>query len=239
MKLLEKILVPVQFDNKTEEHVVLAGKLAQRFNSELLLLHVLPYEAKSDSIKESIARSVKTEFNRIKDNLSGMDLEIREILQYGNTFDQIMNTADFENVNVIIIGNNEPKSNGNFKISILAEKLLRKAEKPVWIHRKGKSTEPDSVLCPVDFSDASKRALNNAIKIARMLDSQLHIVHVLEPMNLQYSPRLKIDYVELEKNRDNESNEQFENFLTEFNFSGIKYEAKRLKGDAFVEIQKY
>jgi len=239
MKLLEKILVPVQFEKSAEEHVILAGKLAQRFNSELLLLHVLPDEAKSDSIKDMITRSVKNEFKGIKNNLSDMGLEIREILRYGNTFDQIMDTAEEENVNVIIVGNNEPKSNNNFKISILAEKLIRKAEKPVWVHRDGKSLEPDSIMCPVDFSDASERALNNAIKIARMLGSNLHIVHVLEPLTAQYSPRLKVDYSELEKNRDAESKEQFDKFLAEFNFSGIKHEITWLKGDAFERITEY
>lgn len=53
---------------------------------------------------------------------------------------------------------------------------------------------PKKIVCSVDYSDASERALNNAIKIARTFKSDLQIINVLKPMDARYSPRYKVDF---------------------------------------------
>lgn len=39
-----------------------------------------------------------------------------------------------------------------------------------------------SVLCPVDFSDFSKRALDHAVAIAHRYDSKVTVLHVYPPI---------------------------------------------------------
>jgi len=239
MKLLEKILVPVNFEEKYNPQVELALKVAQRFNSELILLHVLPSEAKAKAVHDIVVRSVNTEFKKLEEKFIDANVLTTRLVRYGNIFDQIITVSEDENVNVIIIGNENNKSENAFRIGILAEKLTRKAEKPVWVHRNDQSTEPENILCPVDFSDASDRALNNALKIARIFNSKLHIVNVFEPMGNLYSPRLNLDPDNLDKKNEIDNQKMFDSFIGKFNFSGIKYNVVALKGDPYKKISAF
>lgn len=238
MKLLEKILLPVNFKSKFSGQLDLGINIAKKFNSELILLHVLPVEAQNKAVNKLLVNTVEKEFKAITKKYYDSQLKISTLIKYGNKFDQVLAVSEDENVNAIIIGNDNNISN-NGKLNLLAEKLLRKSEKPVWVHGVGFDINPNSILCPVDFSDASGRALNNALKISRNLNSKLFVVNVFEPSQNNYSPRLDIDYKSLDKERSLDNEKDFANFLTQFNFSGVNYETVQLKGDAFNEIVKF
>lgn len=239
MKLLEKILVPVNFESRYDSQLDLALNVAQRFNSELILLHVLPPEAESGSINELVTRAANKEFEKLEEKAAEANVIANRLITYGNTFDQIMTVSEDENVNVIIIGNEIIHSDNGFKIGILAEKLTRKSQKPVWVHRTDKSTEPENILCPVDFSDASARALNNALKIARIFNSKLYILNVYESISSLYSPRLKVDPKEIDEQHEKDNQKYFDSFLKDFNFSGINKEVVSLKGEPYEKISKF
>ncbi len=239
MKLLEKILVPVNFEDKYDSQLELAANLAQRFNSGLLLLHVLPDEAKSGAVKELVLRAVNAEFEKLTEKVQRENISLKTELRYGNTFDQIMTVSEDENVNLILIGNEENAANSQFKISVLAEKLTRKSEKPVWVHRTDSAIIPANILCPVDFSDASHRALKNALKVARIFNSKLHILNVYEPAESFYSPRIRVSPAKIDRKKEKENKKLFDEFLADFNFSDVKYKVELLKGEAYVVISNY
>lgn len=239
MKLLEKILVPVNFEKKYDSQLDMAINVAEKFNSELILLHVLPQEAKTNSVKELISKAVNKEFEELLQKTKTHKVKTTPMLKYGNVFDQIINVSEDENVNVIIIGNETQREGSEFGIGVLAEKLTRKAQKPVWVHRTDASTSPKEILCPVDFSEASARALNNALKIARIFNSRLNIINVYEPLENMYSPRFKIDPTDENQKKEAENKRMFKNFLDKFNFSGVNYQFELLKGDAYLKISEY
>ena len=239
MKLLEKILVPVNFESRYNSQLELAIKVAQRFNSELILLHVLPEQAKVAAVKDLILRAVGAEFEKLQAKVEEENVLSVTEHRYGNTFDQIVNASEDHNVNVIIIGNEMKSSQNGFGIGILPEKLTRKAQKPVWVHRSDASTEPENIICPVDFSEASRRALNNALKIARIFSSMLYIVNVFEPMGNLYSPRLNLDPHDEDSELEKENTEQFEKFIQEINFAGVQYQKVQLKGEAYEKISEF
>lgn len=239
MKLLEKILVPVNFEQKYDTQLDMAINVAEKFNSELLLLHVLPQEANTNSVKELITRAVNKEFERLLSKTENHKIKATPMLKYGNIFDQIVSVSEDENVNVIIIGNAFRDDEHEFGINVLAEKLIRKAQKPVWVHRTDTAISPKEILCPVDFSEASGRALSNALKIARIFDSKLNIINVYEPLENMYSPRFNVDPTEENKKRESENKKMFEDFLTNFNFKGVNYQSELISGDAYKEISDY
>jgi nucleotide-binding universal stress UspA family protein len=239
MKLLEKILVPVNFERKFDSQLDMALNVAEKFNSELILLHVLPLEAKTNSVKELINKAVNKEFEELLLKTKSNKVKTTPMLKFGNVFDQIINVSEDENVNVIIIGNETPRQGQEFGIGVLAEKLTRKSQKPVWVHRTDASTSPKEILCPVDFSEASARALNNALKIARIFDSRLNIINVYEPLENLYSPRFEIDPTDENQKREAENKRMFKHFLDKFNFSGVNYHSELLKGDAYLKISEY
>ncbi|MEE4115952.1 MAG: universal stress protein [Marinilabiliaceae bacterium] len=236
MKLLEKILVPVNLDTLINNHLDTAAKLADKFNSQLILVSVLPDEARKESIKIIINKHIKSSLSQIADSLRSKNLKVDTRILFGNTFDRIITTAENENVNLILVSNNDDNPGGRYNIDVVAEKLIRKSQKPVWVVKEGSRSFPEKILCSVDYSDASERALNNAIKIARTFKADLQIINVLETMDLRYSPRYKVDFEEENKRIELENEKKFNEFIGKFNFTDINYRTQILRGMPHKEI---
>lgn len=239
MKLLEKILVPLDFESNVENQMLIAENLATAFNSEVILFHVLPTEAELASIKSLVSEYIDSQLNKIAAGLDRKDIKYRKVIRYGNVFDRIMAFAQENNVNLILVTDGADSSGNNYQVSVITEKLMRKSEKPVWVVRHNCKSLPKNILCPVDFSDASARALNNAIKIARTFKAELHIINVFEPLQESFSVRLNINYKEENTRLKKENEIKFKEFLDEFNPSGIKHHITSLTGKANEEIVRF
>ena len=236
MRLLEKILVPVRINETSAEQLNVAIQLANKFHSQVILLHVLPIEAKKDSINSLIMKYVDDDFKKVLDNLIKKGIHAEKRIGYGNMFDQIISVAEIENVNLILMVNDMEYIDDNYKIDVVAEKLIRKSQKPIWIVKSGSNTIPDNILCPVDFSDASERALNNAIKISRTFQSKLFVITVFEPLEENFSMRYNIDYKKENEILENETKKKFEDFIKKFNFTDVDYETKLIRGKTHEKI---
>lgn len=239
MKLLEKILVPIDIEKVSNDQLEVAVKLADSFNSKIILLSVLPEEAKQDSIKNYIESFTKAELNKLIDFMSYPEDKISTILEYGNRFNKIISVSESENVNLIIHVNHSSGSDEKVLIDVLSEKLVRKSSKPVMIVKPGVNIVPKTILCPIDYSDSSERALKNAVKIARVFNSTLFIINVYEPIEESFSGRLNIDFNEENKKQESLNKQQFEDFISKFNFTELNYKTNILTGNPESVIKEF
>jgi len=236
MKLLEKILVPVTLDDNGNPHLETAVKLANTFHSQLIFVHVLPEQAKHKSVQQLVAKHVDNALESIRKDLKLGEKSYTQIIEFGNTFDRIVTVAEDENVNLILFPNFIEQHNGKYGLDVVAEKLVRKSQKPVWIVKADGKAFPESMLCTVDYSNASRRALNNAIKIARTFKKRLYILNVLMPIEDNYSPRYTVDLQAENARNMKENMVLFDQFLSEFNFTDVDYEAEIIEGVPEKEI---
>lgn len=239
MKLLEKILVPVDIEKVSNEQLEVAVKLAENFGSKIILLCVLPEEAKLDSIKKYIENFTKTEIEKVINSMSYPREKIDFIIEYGNRFNKIISLSESENVNLIVNINQKSDSDNGAQIDVLSEKLVRKSAKPVMIVKPGTNIVPKTILCPVDYSNSSERALKNAVKIARAFNSKLFIMNVYEPLEENFSKRLDIDFDEENKKQQAINKQQFESFLSQFNFTELDYETIIANGNPELVISEF
>lgn len=158
MKLLEKIVVNVNLDNSFHNSIEIAEQLAMKFNSKIILLSVLPKEAKLESINNYITSYAENQLTHLSKGLSYTKDKIENRIEYGNAFETIVSISEIENVNLIINSVDESAVNSDTKIDILSEKLVRKSVKPVMIVQSDTNPVPQTILCPVDFSKSSERA---------------------------------------------------------------------------------
>ncbi len=91
------------------------------------------------------------------------EVPVEKVVVDGVAFDQIISQAELLDVNVIVLGSGAGA--GGSQLGITAERVCRKSQKPVWVVSPGASGFPRSILCPVDFSKPSERALRNAIHV--------------------------------------------------------------------------
>ena len=156
--------------------------IAKKFESELILLHVLPENETTDYLKSLVSDKMEEFVNQIKQQ--GVDCYYELIS--GNTIDAISTTAQRKRVNLVLLGASRARKLEH-KLGSNSEGIIRTVSMPVWVIEKDKPLAFNSILCPVDFSDESKIALDNAIHLSRRFDSKLKILHVVKSHTIAWS----------------------------------------------------
>lgn len=236
MKLIEKILLPIDVNEDSKEQLNTAIELARLYSSEIIIMYVLPDEDLHDSIKKLVISAVSDSLKKAHESLLEKGVITREpVIEYGNPFDKIFQLAVKENVNLILTGSGRKSKNEKFKLGTTVEKLIRQSAKPIWVVKSDQERKLTNILCPVDFSDPSRRALKNAILLAKKYNTALRILGVHEQVTYSY-PKV-MDYLEKEKNNIlNRFSEEMNQFLKEFDLNGIDHKIDIQEGTAHERI---
>lgn len=212
MKLVEKILLPVDVNHVCNEQLNSAIKIAKEFNSEVSVMYVLPETEVHPEIKEFLTKNINETLAKVIKILDNEKVSCTQpIVDSGNAVDKILQTANEQNVNLILICSGNKSENEEFQLGTTAEKLIQLSDVPVWVAKSDQNLVIKEVLCPIDFSDPAKRALRNAILLSNNFDSKLRILGVYEPF-FTTSPRIKID----EKLENEKLQKKFEQKMNEF-----------------------
>ncbi|MDP2237736.1 MAG: universal stress protein [Bacteroidales bacterium] len=236
MKLLEKILVPVDVNTGSEEQINATIRLANVYNSEILLMYVAPDKELNEEIKNIVLKSITESLNEIKEILESNKVKVREpIIAFGSIADTIAQKGNLEKVNLVLIGANKKKKRAKFKLGIIAEQIIRISDVPVWLVNAEQKTFFKHLLCPVDFSEPSKRALSNAILLARKHKSTLSILTVYEPL-ASVSKKINIDLEEENASRLKRVKNEMDTFIKDLDLEGVDHKIEIKSGIADKKI---
>jgi nucleotide-binding universal stress UspA family protein len=195
MKLVKRILVATDFSPSADDALKTATSIAKQFQSEVLLLHVIPGDVEATTEERQLVE--KTVAKRLQERADQLQIAgvptVETLVRHGVAFSQIDAAANECDVNVIVIGAGKLTDAGQFYLGTTAGRLRRKAAKPVWVVSPESSPTIDKILCPVDFSSASARALRNAIHLARGLSAELTVMSVLQSLSNYYEDPVEVD----------------------------------------------
>jgi len=188
-----KILLPVDFSERSVGAVHCAQRLAQRFSPEIILLHVLApmqyrlgdtemggvmlgdlYRAQLESLTLDLEQFQQAE-------LAGCN--VRRLVVDGDPAFRIIEFAHDEKVDLIMMPTHGCGLFRRFILGSNTAKVLHDVECPVWtgVHIAESATRPVEVrhvLCAVDLGSQSERALKWAHWLSRTLEAQLTLLHV-------------------------------------------------------------
>ncbi len=239
MKLLEKILVAINVNETSHVQIKVAKELAKKFNSNLILMGVLPADAQKSSVNAMITNYVEKSLDEIESDLQRTGISVEQKLVYGSVLEQVITISEKEDVNLILVPEKFSPADEDHKVGVVVEKLVRKCQKPIWVVDSEGKEFPGDIVCSVDYSDASERALHNAIRMARHFKSKLYIVNVVEPLEQYYSPRFNVNYEEENARLEHDNKDRFNEFLTRFNFADIEFESVILKGKIYKQVSEF
>jgi universal stress protein E len=231
MKLLKQILVATDFTPGSRCAFDTAIYVAKQFQSEIVLLHVVP--GKSERYLDAtsmIAITVKEELLLLAEEAETQGVHVSDcIVDFGVPFNKIDEQANKLDVNFIVMGARDDVKEKTRRLGSTAAEVRRSARKPVWIVRPGAEPVVNNVLCCLEFTEASERALRNAIHLSRILKSDLTVLavnpHVLEdpkrskqpPEYIQDDPNLKEKWL-------------VRNYLKNFDFHEVNHEVLTRQG---------
>jgi nucleotide-binding universal stress UspA family protein len=233
MKLLKRILLHTDFDEASGDAMETAVAVAREFDSEILPIHVL---------REVPDAPAGLDLGAIRDDLNGRLAEMcdaiakrgvrvaKPLLAEGPAFQRILEHARAEAVNVVIVGAAGSRETRHGRLAPMVERLARRSTKPLWVVATGAGPEFERILCPVDFSEHSARALDNAIHLARRFRSELTVLSVAEP--LRYFLGIKIESLgALREGYREDHDRKLEEFLDRFDTHGVRVGSLVLEGD--------
>lgn len=230
MKLLEKILLPVDFLHDNNESLInTAVYLAEVFNSEITVINVIPQKSDDEQVKKYFKKYAEDNISSLERELKSRGVHrLKSLLEYGSPFERILGVSEKEDFNVILAGPGNNTS-ASHNLGVTVRKLIRKTSIPVWVVRPDAPGTIKRIFCPVDFSDASKRALSNAILLASKTGAELKLISVYEPIDI-ISRRISADLDDYNQKSRASYEEQLERFLKDFNFDKIKFSSEVLMG---------
>ncbi len=190
---LSKILVPVDFSERSEATVRYAGNLACHFHAKLVLLHVVPpisYEASgfefggvvmTEAFLDRAAEARKELTPFLADELAGQQVE--KIVLEGDPARKIVEYAHNEQVGLIVMPTHGYGPFRRFLLGSVTAKVLHDADCPVLtgVHLEEapslEAVAPRAIVCAVDLSVQSAKALACASELASEFRAKLVVVH--------------------------------------------------------------
>jgi nucleotide-binding universal stress UspA family protein len=220
VKLMKRILLPVNPDYYTKATLKLAINLAKLYQSEIIPIHVIGREAEFTSIRDIALSIAEDHIKKVQSKIRKEGLMTAEpVIDYGNHVDRITLNALKLDVNVILFGIKATPEQKDGSLNLTIEKVIRHSDKPVWVLKRGHGGKIKKILCPVDFSTASSRALSNAIHLSMTFNAVLTILSVYTPLVTRF-PWLMDDCTKENKASFSEYRDHFRAFLNGFTFPG-------------------
>jgi len=193
MQSLARILLPVDFSERSLGAARYARSLASHFGSELILLHVLPppdYEFNTldtgGSLLAELYRNRAQQVARELDSFLSLELSglnVRRLVLEGEPAGKIVAFAHDESVGLIMMPTHGFGPFRRFILGSNTAKVLHDADCPVWtgVHIDQTPSSPmvplRNILCAVDLGPQSSKTFCWAALLAQEFGAQLTVVH--------------------------------------------------------------
>lgn len=207
MVQIKHILCPVDFSEVSRHAFDRALAMARSYNSEIRVLHVLPTPSHVPAVpygpegpgpfgfEVPDRPRALSELSRFLHIEHPGDVTIRqEVIEAGSVHKEILVQASRTSADLIVMGTHGRSGVDHLFLGSVAEKTLRTSPIPVLtVPPKAPDASAAglpfrSILCAVDFSQDSARALAYSASLAQQTGGRLTIMHVVELMPVPYDP---------------------------------------------------
>ena len=191
---MKKIIIPVDFSKHSEYALETAAALAKRYNSELIVMHMLEL---SESIisTTSAHRNEETAFMLMTANkkfetfldqpyLEG--LTVTPIIKHHKVLKEVSDVAKSVNADLVVIGSRGHSEHDGVFTGSNTEKVVRYSETPVLVVKsKPESVDFSTTVLATDFSSKSVPAVKKALDLLHTLSKKVTLLYINTP-NLNF-----------------------------------------------------
>ena len=194
--MLTRILVPIDFTERSTQAARYAGSMAERFGAELVLTHVMepvllnyamiePKEELFQSSEAAGRRRIQQQLDEFAETEFAGRQVARLVLE-GDPADQILCASRREKADVIVMPTRGSSRMRQFLIGSVTAKVLHDAPVPVWtgVHLHQNANFPEfrfsEILCAIDFGSQAGAVVRYAARLAQEFSARLTVLHVAE-----------------------------------------------------------
>ena len=195
MIAIHRIVCPVDFSEASRAALDHAGALARWYEARLVVLHVVPLVPTTLTFPPAISAAtlMPIEPEVFREELRRFAAPAAEetptdlAVSSGDPARTILEQARTSEADLLVLGTHGRAGFERLVLGSVAEKVLRRATCPVLTVPPSVADRPPAsrppyrrILCPVDFSATSDRALRYAFSLAEEAKARLAVLHVLE-----------------------------------------------------------
>ncbi len=185
------VLCPVDFSDFSRHALDHAAALARWYGARLTLLHVFVNRPGADvppiPMTDVDRQQLTAELRRMAAHVPVDVLLDLRVTEASDIHREILTQAEMVSADLLVLGTHGRSGFERFVLGSVAERIVRTAPCPTMIvPRRAADTGPDEpvrfhrIVCPIDFSDASRRAVRFAVSVAEEARAQLILLHVLD-----------------------------------------------------------
>lgn len=187
---MKKIIVPVDFLEHSEFALEAAASLAKKFNSELIVLHMLELSnaiisSASDALSQEAVFYLKLAEQKFEDFLDKPYLEgieVTPIVKHFKVWSEVNDVAIEHNANLIVMGSHGASGIKEVLVGSNTQKVVRHADIPVLVIKHNPILlDFENAVFASDFSDEAVTPYLNAKRTFDRLGTKMHLVYVNSP----------------------------------------------------------
>ena len=187
---MNKILIPIDFSEFSENALEVAAKLAKKFNTDLIVLHMLGLSEAiftKDETQEFMEaqyymKLAKKRFNTFLDKPFLKGIKVFETVQNYKDFNEINEIVKEQDIDLVVMGSHGASGLSGLFVGSNTEKVVRTCEVPVLVIKKRRENfDIKEAIFASDFEVENITAYNRAIKFFKMLGAKVHLVYVNRP----------------------------------------------------------
>jgi nucleotide-binding universal stress UspA family protein len=229
--------------------------MAKRFDASLYICHVVDLptvsaygEAVFDPIEyqQRFMESARQEIDRL---LGDAEVTYQPLITIGNTTEEIARLANEYIADLVITATHGRSGLRRFFLGSVTERLMRTLPCPLLVLRGSEEFSGQSaskqfpfkkILVGCDFSADSDLALDYSLSMAQEFESELHLVHVVEPSG--YKDLFKLSQESGEKFKEDLYDmikEKLNSMVPKEALAWIQLQTKLLVGKPYAELIRY
>ena len=237
MKLLDRILVPVDLGPNTDGVIEAAAQLAAPFDARLRLFYAIEEVPHFQAALELLKQAAEERLAKLHDGLVARCVPCEPPMTVvGRPFDAIVRHADASNAHLIVMGRGGRCDGTQPALGTTTSRVMRRTSKPVFAVTAGQTKRIGRILCPVDGSSPSARGLRNAVLLARTLNARLTVMTVIADLAPLAGMARRPDMAKVASDYQKMERDQFEQFIKGFDFHDVTWDKEVHYGHPADEI---
>lgn len=187
---MKRIIVPIDFSEQSEFALEAAANLAQKYGSELIVLHMLEL---SNAILTTNGTAINDEavfylklaeqkFEAFLDKPYLEGVKVTPIVKHFKVFSEVNEVANEHEANLIVMGSHGASGVKEALIGSNTEKVVRNSDIPVLVIKHNPILlDFENAVFASDFSDDAVKPYLNAKVTFDKLGAKMHLVYVNSP----------------------------------------------------------
>jgi universal stress protein E len=250
------ILVAIDFSRSANAALEQAICLAKQHRSRLVLVHALrdlrqavhqtSYEARlnflyGDGVKfqQEIRRTSDEKMRQLLAQRDVTGLEVKSETVTGDPIVALIRAVQQESCDLVLAGTRGLSGWEQFFVGSTAKRLIHNCPASVWIVKSEHAGTPTKVLAATDFSEVSRKAVLEGLRLADEAGADFHLLHVVDSIDasedvLDEAPRGD----SLRRHINDEAKRRLKDFMESLNVEPSRIHSHLTWGTPSAEIDR-